>query len=115
MDSPFSNYHAIGVSLLGLACVLTVGTSVAVLAGKHHLQRPAWSAIALVLLASLQLLGWGVVHGAHGLYLPAEARLEAVMDGLAPGLNAFALGIMSSTAAAFLMVVSAFRLALIKA
>ena len=57
MEFQFSDYHSIGVSLLGLVCVLAIGTSVAVLAGKHHLQRPAWSAIALVLLASLQLLG----------------------------------------------------------
>ena len=55
------------------------------------------------------------MHGAHGFYLPAEARLDAVMEGFGPALNAFALGIMSSTTAAAVMVVSAFRVALIKA
>ena len=108
-DAQFPVYFAVGMTVLGIGGALAIGTSAAMLAGRAHLQRPAWSTIALVVLASWQLLGWGVVHGAHGLYTPTEERLEAIMDGVAPALNAFGLGMLSSTIAAFLMVLAGFR------
>ncbi|MDP2275603.1 MAG: hypothetical protein Q8K32_32945 [Archangium sp.] len=113
-DDYFSAAFAVAMGLHQLVCLLSLGAAALVLAGRAHLQQVAWSAFVLALASTGFAAGWGLVHGSHGLSLAPAERLEAVMEGFAPALNALVLGMLSCTLAAFLALLAALRRARVK-
>ena len=110
MEANFPNYFAFGTTAILATSLLALSLCGAVVLGRWRYLMAATAAVALVFSSGCFALGWGIVHGLHGLYLedPAE-RLEGVLLGVGPGINTFMVAMMATMGATLLLLVAALR------
>jgi hypothetical protein len=109
-DPAFPTYFRVATWLVGAIALAAIASAVAAALGKRRFLGPAIALDAALFLAGLLSLGWGTVHGLHGLYLPRHAEtMEALLGGVAPGINTFNAALFGNVVATLILALALWR------